>query len=70
MKTTPMDYGLSIASLTDFLPVFKLLDLVTGKVSRFLGKYTLKIVGGGPDHGSITDYTEEEQTKYNYHTTG
>ncbi|KAK2573969.1 Transmembrane protein 120B [Acropora cervicornis] len=53
-----------------FYRVFKLLDLVTGKISRFLGKYTLKIVGGGPDHGSITDYTEEEQTKYNYHTTG
>ena len=64
-----MDYGLSIASTTDFLPVFKLLDLVTGKVSRFLGKYTLKIVGGGPGYGSIADYTEEEKTKYNFKTT-
>ncbi|XP_068749134.1 LOW QUALITY PROTEIN: cation channel sperm-associated auxiliary subunit gamma-like [Montipora capricornis] len=53
----------------DFLPVFRLLDLATGKISRFNGKYTLKIVGGGPSYQSITDYTEEEQIKYNYQTT-
>ena len=58
-----------IAVLVDFLPVFKLLDLATGKISQFNGKYTLKIVGGGETYQSITDYTEEEQIKYNYQTT-
>jgi len=59
----------SIAVLVDFHPVFKLLDLATGKISQFHGKYTLKIVGGGETYQSITDYTEEEQIKYNYQTT-
>lgn len=59
----------SIAFLADFLPVFKLLDLATGQITQFLGKYGLKIVGGGPTYQSIADYTEEEQIKYNYQTT-
>ena len=56
-------------SLVDFLPVFKLIDLATGQISQFHGNYRLTIVGGGPTYQSITDYTEEEQIKYNYQTT-
>ena len=56
-------------SLADFLPVFKLIDLATGQISQFHGNYRLTIVGGGPTYLSITDYTEEEQIKYNYQTT-
>ena len=56
-------------SLADFLPVFKLIDLATGQISQFYGNYRLTIVGGGPTYQSITDYTEEEQIKYNYQTT-
>ena len=56
-------------SLADFLPVFKLIDLATGQISQFPGNYRLTIVGGGPTYQSITDYTEEEQIKYNYQTT-
>ncbi|KAL9954501.1 hypothetical protein ACROYT_G042049 [Oculina patagonica] len=53
----------------DFLPVFKVLDLATGQINQFHGKYGLKIVGGGPSYQSVTDYSQEEQTKYNYQTT-
>ena len=56
-------------SLADFLPVFKLIDLATGQISQFHGNYRLTIVGGGPTYHSVTDYTEEEQMKYNYQTT-
>ncbi|PFX25178.1 Cation channel sperm-associated protein subunit gamma [Stylophora pistillata] len=53
----------------DFLPVFKVLDLATGQVNQFDGKYYLKIVGGGPTYQSVTDYSQEEQIMYNYQTT-
>ena len=56
-------------SLADFLPVFKLIDLATGQIRQFHGNYRLTIVGGGPTYQSVTDYTEEEQIKYNYQTT-
>ena len=59
----------NILFLADFLPVFKVLDLATGQVDQFHGKYGLKIVGGGPTYQSVTDYSQEEQTKYNYQTT-
>ena len=55
--------------MADFLPVFKVFDLATGQINQFRGKYGLKIVGGGPTYESITDYTQEEQMKYNYQTT-
>lgn len=55
--------------MADFLPVFKVFDLATGQINQFHGKYELKIVGGGPTYQSITDYSQEEQTKYNYQTT-
>ena len=60
---------MSIVLLADFLPVFKVLDLAMGQVDQFHGKYGLKIVGGGPTYQSITDYSQEEQIKYNYQTT-
>ena len=60
---------ISFFFLADFLPVFKLLDLATGQISQFHGKYGLKIVGGGATYQSIADYTEDEQIKYNYQTT-
>ena len=55
--------------MADFLPVFKVVDLATGQINQFHGKYELKIVGGGPSYQSITDYSQEEQTKYNSKTT-
>ena len=55
--------------MADFSPVFRVLDLATGQVNQFYGKYHLKIVGGGPTYQSITDYSQEEQTMYNYQTT-
>lgn len=58
-----------IDSLADFLPVFQLVDLATGQIRQFHGKYRLKIVGGGPKYQEIADFTEEEQIKYNYQTT-
>lgn len=56
-------------SMADFSPVFRVLDLATGQVNQFYGKYYLKIVGGGPTYQSITDYSQEEQTMFNYQTT-
>lgn len=53
----------------DFLPVFKIVDLATGQINQFHGKYGLKIVGGGPSYDSITGYSQEQQTKYNSKTT-
>lgn len=58
-----------LSQLADFLPVFKVLDLATGQVNQFDGKYYLKIVGGGPTYQSVTDYSQEEQIMYNYQTT-
>lgn len=55
--------------LADFLPVFKIVDLATGQINQFHGKYGLKIVGGGPSYDSITGYSQEQQTKYNSKTT-
>ena len=55
--------------LADFLPVFKVVELATQQIKQFQGKYSLKIVGGGPSYESIADYSQEEQTKYNIKTT-
>ncbi|CAH3111707.1 unnamed protein product [Porites lobata] len=66
---TPVDGVPCFYFYRDFLPVFKLIDLATGQISQFHGNYRLTIVGGGPTYQSITDYTEEEQIKYNYQTT-
>ncbi|XP_022247702.1 cation channel sperm-associated protein subunit gamma 2-like isoform X2 [Limulus polyphemus] len=50
----------------EFSPLFLLTDESIGKVERFTGKYTIKIVGGGIEE--IQNYTEEEVLKYNLQT--
>ena len=53
-----------------FLPIFLVIDLITGQNSQFTGSYTLKVVGGGAEFSSVRDYTPEEQQKYNYRELG
>ena len=48
--------------------MFKVVDLATGEINQFHGKYGLKIIGGGPSYQSIADYSQKEQTKYNSKT--
>ncbi|MBN3310498.1 CTSRG protein, partial [Amia calva] len=49
-----------------FYPFFLIQDMVTGESRRFLGGYTLKVVGGGPySQDNLRLYTEEEVLRYN-----
>ncbi|XP_006899799.1 PREDICTED: cation channel sperm-associated protein subunit gamma [Elephantulus edwardii] len=50
-----------------FYPFFLIQDVVTGNAGRFMGKYMLKVVGGGPTLDSIQDYSKEEIFHYNSH---
>ncbi|XP_023577323.1 cation channel sperm-associated protein subunit gamma isoform X2 [Octodon degus] len=48
-----------------FHPFFLVQDLVTGDSGSFMGRYMLKVVGGGPTLDSIRDYSEEEIYRFN-----
>ncbi|GCC31427.1 hypothetical protein chiPu_0009885 [Chiloscyllium punctatum] len=49
-----------------FYPFFLIQDMVTGKSDRFWGKYTFKVIGGGPyTESNIRMFSEEEILMYN-----
>ncbi|XP_055044832.2 cation channel sperm-associated protein subunit gamma 1-like isoform X2 [Misgurnus anguillicaudatus] len=51
-----------------FFPSFLIHDLVLGETSKFLGSYTLKVVGGGAQSREhIRQYGPEEVLRYNSH---
>ncbi|XP_048474185.1 cation channel sperm-associated auxiliary subunit gamma-like [Rhincodon typus] len=49
-----------------FYPFFLIQDMVTGKSDRFWGKYTFKVIGGGPySTSNIRMFNEDEILMYN-----
>ncbi|XP_060712011.1 cation channel sperm-associated auxiliary subunit gamma-like [Hemiscyllium ocellatum] len=49
-----------------FYPFFLIQDMVTGKSDRFWGKYTFKVIGGGPyTESNIRMFSEEEILMFN-----
>ncbi|XP_038641840.1 cation channel sperm-associated protein subunit gamma-like isoform X1 [Scyliorhinus canicula] len=49
-----------------FYPFFLIQDMVTGKSDRFWGRYTFKVIGGGPySESNIRMFSEEEILMYN-----
>nr|XP_009675154.1 PREDICTED: cation channel sperm-associated protein subunit gamma [Struthio camelus australis] len=49
-----------------FYPLFLIQDMVTGDSGSFLGRYTLKVIGGAPDsEAAIVRYKPEDIWKYN-----
>ncbi|XP_032870216.1 cation channel sperm-associated protein subunit gamma [Amblyraja radiata] len=49
-----------------FYPFFLIQDMVTGDSDRFLGRYTFKVIGGGPyKKNNIKYFTQQEILLYN-----
>lgn len=55
-----------VCHIAEFSPVFRLLDLATGRSSLFTGQYSMIVIGGSVDNPTNAEYFNNQQiAQYN-----